>query len=162
MSHEFDVKCLYRSEMITATINVTQIERGENLLEYRDSIESWSDKDTLLFVSFCKLRKHLKEREKILLCKGCRRNVHPSGFQLPWMYALVLTKGKRVDWVKDKVLIFDEEPELDQIVSVEEQEKFYQEWWQSVMGNSIDQISFGTRILSFFSSLKNIFKKGAK
>jgi len=132
MTHEFNVKYLDKTVILTAKILVTQITNGENLLEYSDRDGIWQDKDAHLFSSFCKLRKYLEGKGKILLCKGCRRNVHPAGFQIAWMYALVLTKGMPFDKAKDEVLIFDEELEIDQLVSVEEQDKFYRDWWNSV------------------------------
>lgn len=162
MIHEFNINCLNRSTILKANIKVSQVDHGENLLEYADDTESWNDKDAHLFTSFCRLRKYLKEKEKIMLCKGCRRNVHPFASQLAWMYAFVLTKGKRVDHKKDKVLIFEEELDVEQIVDVEEQEKFYREWWEIAMGRSPDRISSGNRMGSFLSYLKRIFKKGEK
>ena len=137
MKLDFNVKCSQRNNIVDAKISVSQTEDGWKLLEYCDNTENWSNKGPHLFKSFCDLRIYLQHREKLLLCKGCRRDVYPAGFQLRWIHALLLVKGKAPDPVNDAVVVFDEELDVNQIVSVEEQEQFYREWWKSVTGKAI-------------------------
>lgn len=134
MNKEYKIKYLCQNTILNATIVLYFVDNGETLLKYIDEDEIWEEKGPHLFVTFCDLRKYLNLKEKILLCKGCRINVHPSGSQLKWIFAYNLTKGIRVDPDKDEVMIFDEELEMDKIVSVEKQEQFYREWIDSIRG----------------------------
>jgi len=70
-------------------------------LKYKDENEEWGEKDPHLFVIFCNLRKYLADKNKVLLCKGCRIDVYPSGSQLKWIFAL---KGIRVK-LEDEIII---------------------------------------------------------
>ena len=137
IDHKFNSKYLYKKEILYAKIRVSEVGHGQMLLDYADDTDAWSDRDMIVFVLFCRLRNFLLEKDKILLCKGCMLNVHPLPFQIMGINGLVLTMGKQIDREKDAVCLFDEELEIDKIVSVEEQHKFYKEWWKSVMGTSI-------------------------
>lgn len=131
---EFEVKYFYQNNVLVGAINLFRLSSGETLIEYIDDSEKWEDKDAHLFLSFCRLRNYLSSKDKLLLCKGCRKDVYPSGSQLKWIYAFLLRKGIRINPEKDEVMIFEEELERNKIASVEEQELFYHEWLSSIEG----------------------------
>lgn len=129
----FKVKYLKQGEIFNANINLIQIpETGESSLSYRDEDnQSLNYINAHLYSSFLKLREDLLRQDKLLLCKGCVLNVHPSGRQLVWNTALILVKGKFPNPYTDSVIIFDEELDVSKLATIQEQKNFYKEWLKS-------------------------------
>ena len=130
MTRQFNIKCLYHGKIIDAKILLIFIANGVTLLEYSDDTESLKFRDPHIFTSFCNLRKYLATKNKLLLCKGCRIDVHSR--KLATTFAYVLKKDVQPDPDKDKVMIFDEEAEIDKIGTVEEQYQFFLDWYKSI------------------------------
>jgi hypothetical protein len=132
MTYSYLVKYIANGEEGKAMISLHKQNLGIFLLVYEDHSEVKEFSDSHLFVSFCNLRLSLEMENKMLLCKGARIDVHPSGMQLVWIYANKLVLGKRIDPKNDKVMIFDEEPDRTVIGSVLAQEMFYKQWLDSI------------------------------
>lgn len=134
MKKEFEIKYLYYNKIFNANIALQTEADGTISLVYADKHNDiFKFNDNHLFTAFCSLRKVLSEKGKTLLCKGCRIDVHPTGSQLKWIYAYLLTIGERIDPSKNKVVIFDEELAVNKLVSVEMQQRFYEGWLDSII-----------------------------
>jgi hypothetical protein len=133
MEKKFEIKCLYIHRMIAAEIIVRTEQAGTVSLLYNDEDNvTLIFNDAHLFTSFCRLRRKLLTEGKILLCKGARIDVHPTGSQLKWIYAYELQIGERITQSENKVVLFDDELDVSKIATVEEQEEFYIKWLNSI------------------------------
>jgi hypothetical protein len=133
MEKKFEIKCLHINHMIAAGIIVRTEDDGTVSLLYNDEENViLIFNDAHLFTSFCRLRRKLLTEDKILLCKGARIDVHPTGSQLKWIYAYQLQIGERITQSANKVVLFDDELDVNRIVTVEEQEEFYIKWLNSI------------------------------
>lgn len=90
------------------------------------------------FVVLQRLREILEKDNVLLLCKGNRLDVHPSGGLLTGIGALKLQIGRRVDITTDIVKIFDPEIETLMLATVDKQNDYYDEWLNSIRGLSYD------------------------
>ncbi len=131
---QFKVKYAISNKLMDAKIVLVPLPKGETFFIYMDKAEVWHDQDPHIFTSFCKLRKHLEAQEKMLLCVGCKINVHPSGGLMHSVFALQLSMNTRVGIKKDVVMIFDEELDITKLATVNQQEEFYRGWLDSIKG----------------------------
>ena len=122
-------------------INNRKIEKNKLfLLEFEDEIKLkieiertiYSSKSDNIFDSVVELRKKLELNNIYLLCNASAINVYPSGMQKEFggTKAYKLEMGKQAT-LSDVVDIFDYDSEL-KIGSVKEQEKFYENWIESL------------------------------
>ena len=110
------------------------------LLEIEDEINLkieiertiYFSKSDNIFDSVVELRKKLELKNIYLLCNASVINVYPSGMQKEFggTKAYKLQMGKQAT-LSDVVDIFDYDSEL-KIVSVKEQEEFYENWIESL------------------------------
>jgi len=118
-------------------INNRKIEKNKLfLLEFEDEIKLkieiertiYSSKSDNIFDSVVELRKKLELNNIYLLCNASVINVYPSTMQKEFggTKAYKLEMGKQAT-LSDVVDIFDYDSEL-KIVSVKEQEEFYENW----------------------------------
>ena len=85
------------------------------------------------FEALAKIREVLERRGLVPVCYGASRNVFPSGMARDMgagLKAYKLTLGQQA-FTKDLVGIFDTGPDID-AVFVEEQERFYNGWLNSL------------------------------
>ena len=122
-------------------INNRKIEKNKLfLLEFEDEIKLkieiertiYSSKSDNIFDSVVELRKKLELNNIYLLCNASVINVYPSTMQKEFggTKAYKLEMGKQAT-LSDVVDIFDYDSEL-KIGSVKEQEKFYENWIESL------------------------------
>ena len=122
-------------------INNRKIEKNKLfLLEFEDEIKLkieiertiYSSKSDNIFDSVVELRKKLELNNIYLLCNASVINVYPSTMQKEFggTKAYKLEMGKQAT-LSDVVDIFDYDSEL-KIVSVKEQEEFYESWLESL------------------------------
>jgi hypothetical protein len=78
------------------------------------------------FTALQELRKQLLKKGIEICCYGAKKNVYPSPMMMNSSKAYLLTMGKQAK-IEDIVDIF-EPCNLDEIVTVEYQNMFYQEW----------------------------------
>jgi hypothetical protein len=78
------------------------------------------------------IRSELQKSNIFLLINGSRKDVYPSGMSLPGMMAYVQIMGKQSSSLNDLVNIFDETTQLDMISTVEEQDKYHNNWINSL------------------------------
>lgn len=81
------------------------------------------------FDALIKLREELERRNIILLCKGCSRNVYPSGMILSMgvgrkAYTLTYGQQAKMDSLVD---IFDS-CSVEEYATVEEQSEYFENW----------------------------------
>jgi hypothetical protein len=129
---QFSVSIKRNGVAESATITLERQSNGWILFTYVDSELTFVDVDPHVFSMFKKLRKQLESDDTLLLCKGCRFDVYPSGRMLSTVFAFQLKQGRRVDPDKDKVMIFDLEPDETSLCSVNEQTENYQKWLNSI------------------------------
>lgn len=119
------------------TICTGQLQLKEN----EDDVELFLTIDGTIFVArnenyfdaLILLRRQLEERNIVLLCKGCCKNVYPSGMILSMGYgdkAYRLTIGEPAK-MNSLVYIFEPCDEKD-YASVDEQHSFFEEWCNSI------------------------------
>ncbi|MCM1232782.1 MAG: hypothetical protein NC489_21860 [Ruminococcus flavefaciens] len=87
------------------------------------------------FDALINLRKELEERNIKLLCKGCCRNVYPSGMLLSMgtgrnAYTLIFGKHAKMDSLVD---IFDS-CSMDEYATLDEQLEYFENWISSIRG----------------------------
>ena len=80
------------------------------------------------FTAFRKIRLAIEKLNIKLLCEGNRIDVHPSGMQLVGFMAYEMELGKPAT---NAVYIFDETDKVEKIGTVEEQTKYFDDWWDS-------------------------------
>src|SRR5262249_38334507 len=132
MAREFKVKFIKGDKVDQGIFKYTSLKNGETLLEYVDHEEHLQRIDCHDYHAFNKMADELYAKGKILLIKGCRRDVYsqrPIG-----IYAYQFTIGQRIDPDLDRVFIFDEETDLIALASLEERKKYYDQWCRSIMG----------------------------
>jgi len=131
---EFKIKVKANNLFKYASFKLTRIENGQTLVEYECEGDYFKDADAHTHTAFNRIREKINSKDEWFMIKGCRRDVHPSGRMLTWIYAYKLTIGKRVNDVEDKVMIFEEEEDYNSIVTVHEQKEFYKDWLDSIKG----------------------------
>jgi len=89
------------------------------------------ESDTFPFIALQRLNKYLEDKNMKLMVKGCRRDVHPSGAFLIGFNAYMLTMGKQASRT-EIVNIFEPESNIEAIGTVEEQNKYYKDWLNSL------------------------------
>ncbi|MBQ6946055.1 MAG: hypothetical protein IJN43_17300 [Ruminococcus sp.] len=87
------------------------------------------------FNAMVKIRRQLETVHQQLMCKGARRDVYPSPMQMRMgecreAYMLSMGKPARLNQI---VNIFDVENEISICTTVDEQERYYAEWVQSLV-----------------------------
>ncbi len=85
------------------------------------------------FDALIKLREELEQRNIKLLCKGCSRNVYPSGMILSMgvgrkAYTLIYGSQAKMDSLVD---IFDS-CLVEEYATIEEQSEYFENWWTSL------------------------------
>jgi hypothetical protein len=91
--------------------------------------------DSDYFAAMCAIRRELEKEGLIPYCYGASRNVYPSGMGRDMgsglkAYQMVLGRQAKMDHL---VFIFDSGPDVEP-VSVDEQEAFVQQWFESIKG----------------------------
>lgn len=114
------------------SIIVVSHQRGRKyLLTYTCDGVTLSGESDFPFEALGAVREQLKKKKMILLCKGARKDVHPSGMSLSTLLAYKLTFGKP-GGKEDLVNIFDPEDDTDAIADVAEQTEYYRRWIESL------------------------------
>ena len=123
----FDIEIINNGKIEKNKLFLSEIEDEINLkIEIERAI--YFSKSDNIFDSVVELRKKLELNKIYLLCNASVINVYPSGMQKEFggTKAYKLQMGKQAT-LSDVVDIFDYDSEL-KIVSVKEQEEFYENW----------------------------------
>ena len=134
MWEQYNVKCIIDKNeqigIIQARENVNDVKvvlKMENIC-----IEK---KANSFFEALVEIRRELEKKGIKLLCKGCCRNVYPSGMILEMgsgRKAYSLTMGKQAE-INSLVDIF-ETCQIEDYASVDEQYIFFEQWCDSIGG----------------------------
>ena len=127
----FDIEIINNGKIEKNKLFLLEIEDEINLkIEIERTI--YFSKSDNIFDSVVELRKKLELKNIYLLCNASVINVYPSGMQKEFggTKAYKLQMGKQAT-LSDVVDIFDYDSEL-KIVSVKEQEEFYENWIESL------------------------------
>jgi len=127
----FDIEIINNGKIEKNKLFLSEIEDEINLkIEIERTI--YFSKSDNIFDSVVELRKKLELKNIYLLCNASVINVYPSGMQKEFggTKAYKLQMGKQAT-LSDVVDIFDYDNEL-KIGSVKEQEKFYENWIESL------------------------------
>ena len=127
----FDIEIINNGKIEKNKLFLLEIEDEINLkIEIERTI--YFSKSDNIFDSIVELRKKLELNNIYLLCNASVINVYPSGMQKEFggTKAYKLQMGKQAILI-DVVDIFDYDSEL-KIGSVKEQEKFYENWIESL------------------------------
>ena|GEM_PF-440095 len=127
----FDIEIINNGKIEKNKLFLLEIEDEINLkIEIERTI--YFSKSDNIFDSVVELRKKLELNNIYLLCNASVINVYPSGMQKEFggTKAYKLQMGKQAT-LSDVVDIFDYDNEL-KIGSVKEQEKFYENWIESL------------------------------
>ena len=127
----FDIEIINNGKIEKNKLFLLEIEDEINLkIEIERTI--YFSKSDNIFDSVVELRKKLELNNIYLLCNASAINVYPSGMQKEFggTKAYKLEMGKQAT-LSDVVDIFDYDSEL-KIVSVKEQEEFYENWIESL------------------------------
>ena len=127
----FDIEIINSGKIEKNKLFLSEIEDEINLkIEIERTI--YFSKSDNIFDSVVELRKKLELKNIYLLCNASVINVYPSGMQKEFggTKAYKLQMGKQAT-LSDVVDIFDYDSEL-KIGSVKEQEKFYENWIESL------------------------------
>ncbi len=119
------------NEITTGNLILIRLENRDYQLELEIGNIKLKDINTFPFIGLQNIRMELEKIGFKLLCKGSRINVYPSGALLGGRNAYLLTLGRSPER-NETVMIFDEEIDIDKISSVEKQQKFYNDWKQSL------------------------------
>ena len=127
----FDIEIINNGKIEKNKLFLSEIEDEINLkIEIERTI--YFSKSDNIFDSVLELRKKLELKNIYLLCNASVINVYPSGMQKEFggTKAYKLQMGKQAA-LADVIDIFDYDNEL-KIGSVKEQEKFYENWIESL------------------------------
>ena len=127
----FDIEIINNGKIEKNKLFLSEIEDEINLkIEIERAI--YFSKSDNIFDSVVELRKKLELNNIYLLCNASVINVYPSGMQKEFggTKAYKLQMGKQAA-LADVIDIFDYDNEL-KIGSVKEQEKFYENWIESL------------------------------
>ena len=127
----FDIEIINNGKIEKNKLFLLEIEDEINLkIEIERTI--YFSKSDNIFDSVVELRKKLELKNIYLLCNASVINVYSSGMQKEFggTKAYKLEMGKQAT-LSDVVDIFDYDSEL-KIVSVKEQEEFYENWIESL------------------------------
>ena len=127
----FDIEIINNGKIEKNKLFLSEIEDEINLkIEIERAI--YFSKSDNIFDSVVELRKKLELNNIYLLCNASVINVYPSTMQKEFggTKAYKLEMGKQAT-LSDVVDIFDYDSEL-KIVSVKEQEEFYENWIESL------------------------------
>lgn len=129
-----DVKVLDKNlRMIDGRISIYELDEKILLkLEFEENVYAGEDNNS--FCALLKIRSDLEKNGIILLCKGCAKNVYPSGMMLDMGIgdkAYLLNIGEQAK-IKNVVNIFDR-CSIDEYSTIEVQRKFYKCWEDSII-----------------------------
>ena len=127
----FDIEIINNGKIEKNKLFLSEIEDEINL-KIEIEREMYFSKSDNIFDSVVELRKKLELKNIYLLCNASVINVYPSGMQKEFggTKAYKLQMGKQAA-LADVIDIFDYDNEL-KIGSVKEQEKFYENWIESL------------------------------
>jgi hypothetical protein len=121
---------LYESEVSRTYINhILRLSYSGNEIGLNVTVD-----DVYPFVALQKMRLELGKRNALLMCKGARTDVYPSGGQMSGVGALQLVMGRRAKTPDDVVNIFDPEDDVSKLGTVDEQKAYYSQWVESISG----------------------------
>lgn len=119
--------------IVRATITLRPVRDGHQVeLSMQIEEERFSAIEDDDFGAFCLVRRQLEARGWLVLCNGSSRNVFPSPMSRDMgggVMAFVLTIGKPAS-MENLVHIFERTIRIDP-VTVDEQERFYEQWLAS-------------------------------
>ncbi|MEC4806960.1 MAG: hypothetical protein SAJ72_22100 [Jaaginema sp. PMC 1080.18] len=132
---KFDIRLVkiseHPNEFSSCVISPDNEERGTIFFQHPTlGDHSFEDKDT--FGAFCKMRLFLEKQGWQILCNGARVDAYPSGMSRDMCGGIklyILKMGQKTQR-SDLVKIFDP-AELENVGTVEEQRRYYQEWQES-------------------------------
>lgn len=105
------------------------------LIEVEFETKKFAFKGENFFHALLDLRREFEKNNIQIMCNGAAKSVYPSSMQV-WMgtgrTAYKLYTGKKAK-LSDVVDIFDCDEDLE-FVNIEEQSKFYDEWFKSIVG----------------------------
>ena len=86
------------------------------------------------------LRKRLEQQGIKLLIQGARRHYYMIRHFKQNFRAVKLVLGKRYDYDSAEIInIFDPENDFSQIATVQEQEEYFNQWFESIIGVKYDE-----------------------
>ncbi|QYN42103.1 hypothetical protein [Gilliamella sp. ESL0443] len=95
---------------------------------------TFKEKDIRTSDAFYKLYKDTDSYNIKMLIKGCSIDYYMVKFLKNTLYAMKLSLGERVDYKTTKVSIFSSEEDIEKVVTLEEQNAYYNQWLKSIEG----------------------------
>lgn len=132
MKEEYNVKCVIHEKEINGIIQTYERKEDVEIILKVENIVITEQADNF-FDALIKIRKELENKEMKLLCKGCCKNVYPSGMLLGMgsgRKAYFLTINRQAE-MSSLIDIF-EACSIEEYASVEEQENFFNKWCDSI------------------------------
>lgn len=131
LPEKINVKCIFKNSEHSAVLILDEI---DDLMKIEFSMNDISliKTDKTYFEALIQLRMDLEKLDIKLLCKGCAKNVYPSGMILNMgegrkAYTLIKNQQAKMDSLVD---IFDE-CSIDEYAIITEQKCFYEDWFNS-------------------------------
>ncbi|MDM1409040.1 hypothetical protein [Myroides sp. DF42-4-2] len=149
---EYIIECLYFDKKKPAKIFVwEEEEENPSIIEYKDNttfqyigsfkvlhikyiddINEIEVSDIRTYEAFCKLVKNLEAKNIRMLIKGCSLQYSMVKALKSTMFTVKLRLGNEINFQKDKVNIFEKEMDVSKIVTLEEQDAFFNKWLDSL------------------------------
>ncbi|MET3878014.1 hypothetical protein [Chitinophaga sp. OAE865] len=118
----------YFDAIISSSVNDGKIE-----LVFKSNNFHFTAEDNFPFYALIKIRLDLEPHNVKILCNGSRVDVYPSGFLMTSFKAYKLVIGEPATG-EDLLNILEATSELEMMGTVQEQEKYWQEWLKSSKG----------------------------
>ena len=132
MSKIFFLKTLKEDKFLHTSIILDYVNSSTIRLTYELGELRIIEEDMYPFFALTKIRAELEKSGLVILCKGARRDVYPSGMSAIGIKAYELEFDKQATKLVD---IFDEEMNIEKISSIAEQ-KFYRDNWLKSLNNT--------------------------
>lgn len=104
-------------------------------MEYKDSENKiFKTEDIRTFDVFYKLYRMTENENIKMLIKGCSLEYYMVKFLTNTWLTMRLYLGQRVDYKTPTVSLFEEEKDVEKVVTIEKQKAYYNQWLKSIEG----------------------------
>ena len=102
-----------------------------NIIQLSSEVGNFIKRGECFFNILKEIRLELEKNNAFLLINGSRQDVYPSSMSSSGFMAYIQKIGKQTS-LKDLINIFDDCSDLNCISTVEEQELFHHQWFESL------------------------------